>query len=86
MIAVVDYGVNNLRSVVRAVAAGGHEATLTGDPAVVQQADRVIVPGVGHFGAAAANLTRTGLGEAITAVAAAGRPVLGICLGHAALL
>lgn len=81
MIAVVDYGVNNLRSVVRALDAGGHAATLTGDPAVVRQADRVIVPGVGHFGQAASNLATRGLDDAIREVAHAGRPVLGICLG-----
>lgn len=81
MIAVVDYGVNNVRSVVRAIAAGGHEATLTADPAVVRQADRVILPGVGHFGTAVTNLATSGLGDAVSAVAAAGRPVLGICLG-----
>jgi glutamine amidotransferase len=81
VIAVVDYGVNNVRSVVRAIAAGGHQATLTADPAVVRQADRVILPGVGHFGAAVTNLAQSGLGDAVSAVAQAGRPVLGICLG-----
>jgi len=81
VIVVVDYGVNNLRSVVRALAAGGHEAVLTADPEVVRRADRVLMPGVGHFGQAAANLGRSGLGSAVRDVAAAGRPVMGICLG-----
>lgn len=81
MIAVVDYGVSNLRSVVRAFAAGGHEATLTSDPDRVSTADRVVVPGVGHFGRAAATLGSSGLGDAILAVARRGLPVLGICLG-----
>jgi glutamine amidotransferase len=81
VIAVVDYGVNNLKSVVRALAAGGHSATLTTDPADVRAADRVLVPGVGHFGQAARNLAATGLGQAIQDAAAAGRPVMGICLG-----
>ncbi len=81
MIAVVDYGVNNLRSVVRALAAAGHEATLTDDPDAVRAADRVLLPGVGHFGQAIANLTRSGLGDAVHDVARAGRPVMGICLG-----
>lgn len=81
MIVVVDYGVNNLRSVVRALAAGGHPATLTADPAVVRQADHLLVPGVGNYGQAATNLAATGLGDAVRHVAAAGRPVLGICLG-----
>ena len=81
MIAVVDYGVNNLRSVVRAFEAGGHAATLTADPAAVRAADRVLVPGVGNFGQGTRNLTATGLGEAVQEVATAGRPVMGICLG-----
>jgi imidazole glycerol-phosphate synthase subunit HisH len=81
VIAVVDYGVNNLRSVVRGLAAGGHAAVLTADPDVVRRADRVLMPGVGHFGQAAANLARSGLGPAVKEVAAAGRPVMGICLG-----
>jgi len=81
VIVVVDYGVNNLRSVVRALAAGGHSATLSADPEVVFRADRVVVPGVGNFGQARRNLETSGLAEAIRAVAAAGRPLLGICLG-----
>jgi imidazole glycerol-phosphate synthase subunit HisH len=81
VIAVVDYGVNNLRSVVRAFEAGGHEATLTADPDAVRTAGRVLVPGVGHFGQGTRNLLATGLGEAVREAAAAGRPVMGICLG-----
>ncbi|HEX5385817.1 MAG TPA: imidazole glycerol phosphate synthase subunit HisH [Gemmatimonadales bacterium] len=81
MIAVVDYGVNNLRSVVRALAAGGHPAELTTDPARVRAADRVVIPGVGHFGQGSRNLRDSGLGDAVREVARAGRPVFGICLG-----
>ena len=81
MIAVVDYGVNNLASVVRALGAGGHQAGLTSDPDEVRRADRVLVPGVGNFGQASRTLTSTGLGEAVREVAGAGRPVMGICLG-----
>lgn len=81
MIAVVDYGVNNLRSVVRALQAGGHEATLTTDADEVRVADRVLVPGVGNFGQGSRNLTASGLGHAVREVAGAGRPVMGICLG-----
>jgi imidazole glycerol-phosphate synthase subunit HisH len=81
MIAVVDYGVNNLASVVRALGAGGHRASLTSDPDDVRRADRVLVPGVGNFGQASRTLTTTGLGEAVRDVARAGRPVMGICLG-----
>ncbi len=81
MIAVVDYGVNNLRSVVRALEAGGHRAALTTDPDGVRAADRVLVPGVGNFGQGSRNLAATGLGEAVREAAGAGRPVMGICLG-----
>ncbi len=81
MIAVVDYGVNNVKSVVRALLAGGHAAELTTDPLVVRRADRVLLPGVGNFGQGTTNLARTGLGEAVRDAAAAGRPVMGICLG-----
>jgi imidazole glycerol phosphate synthase glutamine amidotransferase subunit len=78
---VVDYGVNNLRSVVRALEAGGHAATLSADPEVVRHAGRLVVPGVGNFGQARRNLATSGLGDAIREVAAAGHPILGICLG-----
>ena len=81
MIAVVDYGVNNLRSVVRALAAGGHQATLTTDPDQVRRAERVLVPGVGNFGQGSRTLAASGLGPAVRDAARAGRPVMGICLG-----
>ena len=81
MIVVVDYGVNNLKSVVRALAAGGHEARLTVDPDEVRRADHVVMPGVGHFGQASRNLESTGLGGAVREAAARGQAVMGICLG-----
>ncbi len=81
MIAVVDYGVNNLASVVRALRAGGHSAELVSHPDRVRRAGRVLLPGVGNFGQASRNLTSTGLGQAVLEVAAAGRPLMGICLG-----
>lgn len=81
MIAVVDYGVNNLRSVTRALAACGHAATLTADPDRVRSAERVLLPGVGNFGQAAATLAASGLGDALGEVVRASRPVMGICLG-----
>lgn len=81
MIVVVDYGVNNVASVVRALAAGGHAATLTADPALVERAARLVLPGVGHFGRAARNLAERGLVDPIRTVAQSGRPVFGICLG-----
>jgi imidazole glycerol phosphate synthase glutamine amidotransferase subunit len=81
VIAVVDYGVNNLASVVRAVRAGGHTATLVSDPDQIRRADRVLVPGVGNFGQASRTMAATGLGDAVRDVVKAGRPVMGICLG-----
>jgi glutamine amidotransferase len=81
VIVVVDYGVNNLKSVVRALAAGGHEARLTVDPDEVRRADHVVMPGVGHFGQASRNLGSTGLGAAVREAASAGQAVMGICLG-----
>lgn len=81
MIAVVDYGASNLKSVVRAYRATGAEVQVTTDPAVVRAAERLVVPGVGHFAPARERLAATGLDAAIRDVARAGRPVLGICLG-----
>lgn len=81
MIAVVDYGVNNLASVVRAVRASGFPADLVQQPDQVLRAERVLLPGVGNFGQASRTLAASGLGEAVREVARAGRPVLGICLG-----
>jgi glutamine amidotransferase len=81
VIAVVDYGVNNLASVVRALRVTGHPAKLTDDPDQVRRADRVLVPGVGNFGQGSRALATTGLGYAVREVAEAGRPILGICLG-----
>lgn len=81
MIAVVDYGVNNLASVVRALRASGHTAELSSDPDEVRRAERVVIPGVGNFGRASRTLASSGLGEAVREAATAGRPVMGICLG-----
>ena len=82
MIAVADYGASNTQSVLRALrAVGGEAPLLTTDADTVRHAERVVLPGVGNFAAARRRLDETGLGEAITEVARAGRPVLGICLG-----
>jgi glutamine amidotransferase len=81
VIVVVDYGVNNLASVVRALAAGGHAASLTTDPEDVRRADHVVMPGVGHFGQAVRTLESTGLGPAVRDAVARGHAVMGICLG-----
>ena len=81
MIVVVDYGVNNLKSVVRALAAGGHDARLTIDPDEIRRADHVLMPGVGNFGQASRNLQTSGLGAAVREAADRGQAVMGICLG-----
>ena len=81
MIAIIDYGVGNLFSLKSSLAAIGREAVVTGDRVVLRAASHVILPGVGAFGDAAARLRAVGMAEAVLEAAAAGKPVLGICLG-----
>lgn len=80
MIAIVDYGAGNVTSVRRAFEHLGHEAVVTSEAADVAAADRVVVPGVGHF-RATATLAGLPLGAAVAAQLARGTPLLGICLG-----
>lgn len=80
-VAIVDYGVGNLRSVERALAGAGAEVVISPDPRVVLASDAVVLPGVGAFAPAAALLLGSGLGEAVREAAGRGRPVLGVCLG-----
>ena len=81
MIAIIDYGMGNLRSVQKALEKVGHAAIITPDPDEVRRADRVILPGVGAFADAASELKRTGLGEAFVEAVRVGKPCLGVCLG-----
>ena len=82
MIAVVDYGLGNLRSVAGAVEKVGHEALITGHPDDLARADKLILPGVGAFGDGMQNLDRLGLiGTLNHLVHDRGVPILGICLG-----
>ena len=81
MIAIVDYGVGNLFSLRSSFAAIGAEIAVTADPAVICSADRIVLPGVGAFGDAAQKLRATGLDQVLLEQAAAGKPLLGICLG-----
>lgn len=81
MIALIDFGRGNLRSVQKALAAAGGDVVRTGDPDVVRRADRLVVPGQGAFAEGMTALRAAGLDEAIREVVAAGRPYLGICLG-----
>jgi glutamine amidotransferase len=81
MIAIIDYGMGNLRSVQKAFETVGAQAEITSDPHRIQHADKVILPGVGAFGDAIAELRKTGLGEAFTEAVERGKPCLGVCLG-----
>ena len=80
-VAVLDYGMGNLRSVARAVEHAGGEPVVTSDPDEVARADALIVPGVGAFGACMENLRATGLDRATVAFGETGRPLVGVCLG-----
>lgn len=80
MMAIVDYGAGNLTSVKKALDWLGQCAVITSDRREIERAERVIVPGVGHF-ATTNNLTGTGLRGAIRAAIERGVPFLGICLG-----
>jgi glutamine amidotransferase len=81
LVAVLDYGIGNLRSAQKAFEHLGADARLTADPAVIAEAAGVVLPGVGAFGACMAALHRTGLAEQAVVAAASGRPFLGICVG-----
>jgi glutamine amidotransferase len=81
VIALVDYGMGNVRSVLNAFESIGTDARLVSDPDEVVASERVVVPGVGAFGDAMVALRERGLAQAVRDAAAAGRAVLGICLG-----
>ena len=81
MIAIVDYGMGNLRSVAKAVELFGGQAKVVTTPQEILAAEKVVLPGVGAFGDAMENLRRQDLVEAIRQVIREDRPFLGICLG-----
>jgi glutamine amidotransferase len=81
MIAIIDYGMGNLRSVQKGFEKIGAEAIVTADPQVVLQADKVVLPGVGAFRDCMRNLEQAGFVEPILRVIAEGHPFLGICVG-----
>ena len=81
MIAVVDYGIGNLRSAEKALQHLGASARLTADAKEIEGADAVVLPGVGNFGACMRALRSSGLEEATRSAATDGRPFLGICVG-----
>src|SRR5437763_13304914 len=81
MIAIIDYGMANLRSVEKALARVGGSPVITGDPAIIARADRVVLPGVGAFCACMSNLDERGLTGAVVQAVRSGKPFLGICVG-----
>ena len=81
MIAIIDYEMGNLRSVQKAFERVGHAATITSDPAVLADAEKIVLPGVGAFRDAIAALRQRKLVEPIRAAIEGGKPFLGICLG-----
>ncbi len=85
MIAVIDYGAGNIRSVVNALGKLGYDVNVTSDPAEVLRADTVILPGVGAAADTMAGLRKLGLVEPIKRIIAEDRPFLGICIGQQVL-
>ena len=86
MVAIIDYGVGNLFSLKSSFAAIGVDAVVTDDAEALRAADRLILPGVGAFGDAAAKLRATGLDKVLLEEVAKGKPLMGICLGMQMLL
>ena len=85
-VVIVDYGAGNLRSVSRAVAHVGYEPSVTGDPHDVDDADALIVPGVGAAADTMRNLREHGMVEPVRKYIASKRPFFGVCMGQQALL
>ncbi len=81
MIALVDYELGNLGSVDKALRRVGCDAQMTQDPAVIESAEAIVVPGVGAFGDCMSNIDRLGLREPLVNAVESGKPYLGICLG-----
>lgn len=80
-VAILDYGMGNIRSVSKAVERAGGEADVVSDPGRAVVADALVVPGVGAFGACMEGLRENGLDRAVETFAESGRPLLGVCLG-----
>ncbi len=81
MIAIIDYGAGNIKSVENAFLHLGKDVTVTDDRNVIMNADKAVLPGVGSFGDAMGSLRTTGLDEVIYKYIGMGKPLLGICLG-----
>lgn len=80
-VAIIDYGVGNLRSVEKAFAATGCGAVVSADEKLLRKAERLVLPGVGAFGACMNALTERGLDQLVRERVAAGTPLLGVCVG-----
>lgn len=81
MITILDYSVNNLRSVQKAFEHLGHQTHVSSDPDEIARAEKLVIPGVGAFGEAMRNLRARDLVEPIVGHAQSGKPLLGVCLG-----
>ncbi len=81
MIAIIDYGVGNLRSVAKAFEAIAKPALVTGDARAIREADRLVLPGVGAFGECARRLRQSGFDKLVLEAAEQNKPVLGLCVG-----
>ncbi len=81
LVAVLDYGIGNLRSAQKGLERVGADARLTADAGLIADADGVVLPGVGHFGTCMGQLRATGLEQPALAAIDSGRPFLGICVG-----
>lgn len=81
MLAIIDYGAGNIKSVEKALIMLGEAPVVSSDPEMILKADKVILPGVGSFGAAMDNLNKLGMSDAIRETVKKGTPFLGICLG-----
>lgn len=84
-IAILDYGMGNLRSVQKAFECMGARALLSDDKSEIESSDALVVPGVGAFDDCVINIKRSGLDESIACFIASGRPFFGICLGYQVL-
>ncbi len=81
MIAIIDYGAGNIRSIEKALEHVGASVQVTDEPGVIKKAQAIVLPGVGSGGAAMSRMTERGLDDAIREATQLGKPFLGICLG-----
>ena len=80
-VGIIDYGVGNLRSVEKAFAVNGCNAVVSSDEKILRQAERLVLPGVGAFGACMKALTERGFDDLVRERVAKGTPLLGVCVG-----